>query len=61
MGMTGLGLCGFFILLAGLSTQNNFTAVCLILSNFFFSFGVMSSYAVCSDIGRNNTGTVTVL
>lgn len=59
MGMTGLGLCGFFILLAGLSAQNNFTAVYLILSNAFFSFGVMSSYAVCSDIGRNNAGTVT--
>jgi MFS transporter, ACS family, glucarate transporter len=59
MGMTGLGLCGVFILLAGVSTQNNFSAVCLILSNAFFSFGVMSSYAVCSDIGRNNSGTVT--
>jgi sugar phosphate permease len=59
MGMTGLGLCGLFILLAGLSPINNLTAVCLILSNAFFSFGVMSSYAVCADIGRNNTGTVT--
>lgn len=59
MGMTGLGLCGFFILVAGLSPINNLTAVCLILSNAFFSFGVMSSYAVCADIGRNNAGTVT--
>jgi len=59
MGMTGLGLCGVFLLLAGLSTQNNITAVSLILSNAFFSFGVMSSYAVCADIGRNNSGTLT--
>jgi sugar phosphate permease len=59
MGMTGLGLCGFFILVAALSPINNVTAVCLVLSNAFFSFGVMSSYAVCADIGRNNTGTVT--
>ena len=59
MGMTGLGFCGIFILLAAISTNNNFTAVCLILSNAFFSFGVMSSYAVCADIGGNNAGTVT--
>lgn len=59
MGMTGLGFCGLFILFAAISTNNNFTAVCLILSNASFSFGVMSSYAVCADIGRNNAGTVT--
>ena len=59
MGMTGLGCCGLFILIAALSTSNTITAVCLILSNFSFSFGVMSSYAVCSDIGRNNSGTIT--
>ena len=59
MGMTGLGLCGLFILVAGLSSQNTITAVALILSNSFFSFGVMSSYAVCADIGKNNAGTVT--
>lgn len=59
MGMTGLGLCGVFILIAGVSPVNNLTAACLILSNAFFSFGVMSSYAVCADIGRNNAGTVT--
>jgi nitrate/nitrite transporter NarK len=28
-------------------------------ANGFFSFGVMVSYAVCTDIGRNNAGTVT--
>jgi MFS transporter, ACS family, glucarate transporter len=59
MGFCGLGLCGFFILVAGITSNNIVTAVCLILSNTFFSFGVMSSYAVCADIGRNNAGTVT--
>jgi nitrate/nitrite transporter NarK len=59
MGMTGLGLCGFFLLIAALSPVNVLTALCLILSNAFFSFGVMSSYAVCADIGGNNSGTVT--
>ena len=59
MGLTGLGLCGLFILAAGISSNNILTAICLILSNGFFSFGVMSSYAVCADIGRNNAGTVT--
>jgi nitrate/nitrite transporter NarK len=57
--MTGLGLCGVFILVAAISTHNNLTAACLIFSNASFSFGVMSSYAVCADIGRNNAGTVT--
>jgi MFS transporter, ACS family, glucarate transporter len=59
MGMTGLSLCGFFLLIAALSPINMLTALCLILSNAFFSFGVMSSYAVCADIGGNNAGTVT--
>jgi sugar phosphate permease len=59
IGMTGLGLCGVFILVAAISTHNNLTAACLIFSNASFSFGVMSSYAVCADIGRNNAGTVT--
>lgn len=58
-GMTGLGACSFLLLMAGLSTNNNITAVCLIGANFSFSFGVMVSYAVCADIGRNNAGTVT--
>ena len=59
IGITGLGLCGLLILIAGISSYDTLTAVCLIFSNAFFSFGVMSSYAVCADIGRNNAGTVT--
>jgi nitrate/nitrite transporter NarK len=59
MGIVGLGMCGIFILVAGISSSNIFTAVCLVLANGFFSFGVMSSYAVCADIGRNNSVTVT--
>jgi sugar phosphate permease len=59
IGMTGLGMCGFFIFLAAIIPQNNIAAGCLIAANGFFSFGVMVSYAVCVDIGRNNAGTVT--
>ncbi len=58
-GMAGIGMCGLMILLAALVPQNTFAAACLIGANFFYSFGVMSSYGVCADIGRNNTGTVT--
>jgi MFS transporter, ACS family, glucarate transporter len=58
-GMIGLGACGAFLLLAALSSDKMITASCLIGANFFFSFGVMVSYAVCADIGRNNAGTVT--
>jgi MFS transporter, ACS family, glucarate transporter len=58
-GMLGLGACGFFLLMAAISSNNTITASCLICANFSFSFGVMVSYAVCADIGRNNAGTVT--
>lgn len=59
VGMTGLGICGVLIFLAAILPQNNMVAFCLIAANGFFSFGVMVSYAVCTDIGRNNAGTVT--
>ncbi len=58
-GMLGLGACGFLLLNAAISPDNTITAVSLIGANFSFSFGVMVSYAVCADIGRNNAGTVT--
>ena len=58
-GMIGLGACGLLLLVAALSPDKNVTASCLIGANFSFSFGVMVSYAVCADIGRNNAGTVT--
>ena len=57
--MFGLGACGLFLLLAAISSNNTITVACLISANFSFSFGVMVSYAVCADIGRNNAGTVT--
>ena len=57
--MLGLAACGAFIFLAAISSDKLITAVCLIGGNFSFAFGVMVSYAVCTDIGRNNAGTVT--
>ncbi len=57
--MTGLGMCGLMIFFSALTSQNNISAYCLIAANWFYSFGVMVSYAVCSDIGRNNTAPVT--
>jgi len=59
VGMIGLGMCGLLILTAAIVPNNKIAAVCLIAANGFFSFGVMVSYAVCIDIGRNNAGTVT--
>ena len=58
-GMLGLGVCGFFLLMAAISTNDFVTVAGLIGGNFSFAFGVMVSYAVCADIGRNNAGTVT--
>jgi ACS family glucarate transporter-like MFS transporter len=59
IGMIGLGMCGLLILSAAIIPQKMIAAGCLIGANFSFSFGVMVSYAVCIDIGRNNAGTVT--
>jgi MFS transporter, ACS family, glucarate transporter len=58
-GMLGLGACSFFILITAISSNNIITIASLIGGNFSFAFGVMVSYAVCADIGRNNAGTVT--
>jgi MFS transporter, ACS family, glucarate transporter len=58
-GMLGLGACGFLLWMAAISSNNMLAASCLIGANFSFSFAVMVSYAVCADIGRNNSGTVT--
>jgi len=58
-GMAGLFSCGVLIWIAALLQNENGVSFCLIGANFSFSFGVMVSYAVCADIGRNNTGTVT--
>ena len=59
VGMVGLGMCGILIFFAGILSDNTIAAYCLVAANGFFSFGVMVSYAVCTDIGRNNAGTVT--
>ena len=58
-GMLGLGACGFLLWMAAVISNNILAASCLIAANFSFSFSVMVSYAVCADIGRNNSGTVT--
>jgi sugar phosphate permease len=59
VGMSGLGACALLIFCAAILRQNNIAVICLIAANGFFSFGVMVSYAACTDIGRNNAGTVT--
>lgn len=59
VGMLGLGACGILLLLAAITSDTGVASFCLIAANCFFSFGVMVSYAVCTDIGRNNAGTVT--
>lgn len=58
IGMIGIGLCGAAIFFASISTKANIGAAFLIAANGFYSFGVMACYAVCTDIGRNNAGTV---
>jgi len=58
-GMLGLGFCGIFLLITAMTSENRIAAFCLVGANFCFSFGVMVSYSVCADIGRNNSGTVT--
>jgi MFS family permease len=59
VGIVGLGLCGLLILLAAIISNDTIAIACLAGGDTFFAFGVMVSYAACSDIGRNNAGTVT--
>ena len=59
VGFTGMGACALMVFLAALFTENKLSAACLIAANFSYSFAVMTSYAVCADIGRSNTGSVT--
>lgn len=59
VGIISMGICGVLIFIAAATSQNNLSALCLIISNGFYGLGVMTSYGVCSDIGRNNSGTVT--
>jgi len=58
IGMTGMGMCGVLILVASIVPQNNVAAFSLVAANGFYGLSVMSSFGVCSDIGRNNSGTV---
>jgi ACS family glucarate transporter-like MFS transporter len=58
-GMLGLGACSLLLLMTAVSAGKIVAACCLVGANFSFSFAVMVSYAVCVDIGRNNSGTVT--
>jgi nitrate/nitrite transporter NarK len=51
-------MCGLLILITAVAPQNNLAAFCLIAANGFYGLSVMSSFGVCSDIGRNNSGTV---
>ncbi|HYJ62424.1 MAG TPA: MFS transporter, partial [Parafilimonas sp.] len=58
-GMTGIGMSGVLIFLTAFIHQNNIAAITLVAANACYGFCVMSSYAVCNDIARNNSGTVT--
>jgi sugar phosphate permease len=58
IGMLGIGGCGLSFLIVVISSDPNISAAGLIAANGFYSFGVMASFAVCTDIGRNNAGTV---
>jgi len=59
IGMIGIGCCGLSILVAAITSSPSISAGSLIAANGFYSFGVMSCFAVCTDIGKNNAGTVT--
>lgn len=58
IGMTGIALVGIAIIVAGISTNSYVAAYSIVAANGFYSFGVMAAFAVCTDIARNNAGTV---
>jgi ACS family glucarate transporter-like MFS transporter len=57
-GILGLGVCAALLIVCGFSSRNSLVVVCLFGAELFWAFSVMSSYAVCVDIGRNYAGTV---
>jgi len=59
VGIIGLAGCAVMLFLAAYVESKALSTILLVAGNAFFSFGVMVSYAVCTDIGRNNAGTVT--
>ncbi|MBS1599642.1 MAG: MFS transporter [Bacteroidetes bacterium] len=58
IGMAGIALVGFSILVAAISTNSYVAAYSIVAANGFYSFGVMAGFAVCTDIAKNNAGTV---
>jgi sugar phosphate permease len=58
VGLTGMGMCSLLILAAASTSRDNLAALFLVIANGFYGFAVMTSFGVCSDIGRNNSGTV---
>jgi len=59
IGMTGLGTCGLLIFLTALIKQNDIAALCLISAGGFVPFSFLACFGACTDVGRNNCGTVT--
>ena len=57
--MTGIGMCGLLILTTAIVSRNDIAVASLVTANGFYGFCVMSCFGVCSDIARNNAGTVT--
>jgi len=57
--MTGIGMCGLLILTTAMVSRNDIAVASLVTANGFYGFCVMSCFGVCSDIARNNAGTVT--
>jgi ACS family glucarate transporter-like MFS transporter len=57
-GMLGLGGCGLLLFICAFTADNNLVIYLLFGAELCWAFSVMSSYAVCVDIGRNQAGTV---
>jgi MFS transporter, ACS family, glucarate transporter len=59
IGMTGFAVCALLIFSAAIIARNDLAVTALIVANGFYGFTVMTCYSVCTDIGKNNAGTVT--
>jgi MFS transporter, ACS family, glucarate transporter len=58
VGMLGLGGSGLLLWICAFSGDNTLVIYLLFAAELFWAFSVMSSYAVCVDIGRNQAGTI---
>jgi len=59
VGSVSFAFMSALILITAFTANNHIVIACLIVTHFFYLPSVISSFATCVDLGRENTGTIT--